>query len=403
MQKFYFPEHLHDAANESGIAEIAHKIYDFEENSSGEQSYNVYSGSSYRRTEQITGEIQYFTTTKAFDGLSFNEKVTALHYGNIALSDEDKSWHILGSAESDNHDRLFPVDRTAASIACTPEDSLTLSGVGGIEYTGFQADIFEDYATYNFKSRLAFMQFAGAWLCNLSGFSDTRPSIDLSYVEDTGLTRRICIGGDMHGDFRAVENLIPTLGVLTPFGEKMDYGPIAPINGAAGYHSVEKAIVTALSAYVIDTDGLSSIEKQRLFEILLSERNEDTSAEKGASFYGDFGDDDFDDETVKLDLDSMRLNGQDNTPYFTAMVVPGNQDFRLIVEKTSDDTVVLRNTGSKKGIVFRPHEIPQLLELFGKIGQAESRTSTNSVLHALACAYQELMDGNEAGHIILSD
>ncbi len=402
-RQYYFPEHLHNTAEQSGIAEIADKIDNWDKDIHGEESFNTYTTffpGEDRADEEVTEEIELFASSDLFRNLDADDKIQFLKAYNI---DRSKNWRIIGSKALNANPRLFELDESTVSVPCDDADRLTLSGAGAKEYVGFEPNIFESYKAYGFDTKLAFMQFAGAWLCNKVGLSYSRPSITIPHIEDPELIRKILMGGDIHGDFRMEEQTLPILGALTPIGSKTAFAPVHMSAGVAAYHSVEKDIVTAACAYVMDSEKFTQNEKSRLFEVVFAEEPKQSKNELGANFFGDFGDDDFDDVTTKQNLDIMRVNAERNIPYLKLFVSPYNRDLRLLVEKSPDGNLSIRNTGTEEAIVFRAEEIPELLQLFANIGEAEARTSTSSVMHAISCAYEELRDNAEAGHILYSD
>jgi hypothetical protein len=402
-REYYFSDLDRERAEKSGIADIAQKIDDFEAVTiHNDEPVNVYRecGMMLDAAENVEREFNELRKSSLWRSLSDEERRLSC----IAIDKSDEaSWSILGP-NADAEGRLFGVPRFAGRVACSLQDCITLSGTGGLEFTNFEPKIFDSHQSYEFKTMLEFMQFAGAWLCNVTnGGRDEKPSFVLADIYEKDMKRQVTLGGDIHGDFRMQEVLIPEYGSISPHGYQVTFAPLSERASVAGYYSIEKSIVTAICAHIIDSGAFLENEKRFLFDILLSERMPSVAPELGSNFYGNFGGDWDDGRTVATELDGMRLRAKTGDSYMAAMVVPGNEQALLEVTKRENGNLEMKNTYKDTGIEFRPLETSNLLELFMAIGKVESRTSIDSIMHALRCAQQILLDGEEAGHIILRE
>lgn len=397
---FYFPPDYVDIAKQSGIADIAEQISKRKgQTRNGENVHDAYSACSMGVSveEDVTVEIRDFTKSEVFKNLSNEEQAWAIEASHVV---GDGEWVVV-AAEMSHKDRLFPVTGFAGRMKATQIDRLTLTGAGAYEYENIQEGFFNSHQEHGFKTKLEFMQFAGAWLCSQSvgAFSLNKPEVTLPDHDRAGMDRKIELGGDVHGDFRMRQMLVPSRGAINPLGEQVPYAPYAQTAAVAGYHSIEKSLMLAACAYVLDNEHLSQREKERLFEIHLTENMPDEKPEIGASLYGDFGDDDFG-LPVQDELDFMRLSGVDGDNYVASIITPGNEENLLIAKKNDRGNLEIKNTYSKNGIELDAIGVASLFDLFKRVGGAESRTSKSSILHAIACAQQELVNGTEPGHIV---
>lgn len=398
-REFYFTDEHTELAANTGLDEISQKIKDCELiPGTEEESYCPYD--SHRiKTDETDHDIRYFTeTSREYAGMSSIEKAQVHKAYRLA---DYNSWRIIaGKSHAPQLD--MDTEKTIESVACNNLDRLTLSGTGASGFVDFEPRIFDDYTARGFQTKLEFMQFAGAWLCNIVNRRfGSGPYVQIDEPDNTGVHRHISLGGDMHGDFRMGESIIPASGAINPLGQRIEYGPILNRTQVAGYHSTEKIIVEALCAYVIDDEWFTRKDKETLFETQLHKEAVDETPERGASFYADFGDDDNDTMMSRIDIDGMRLNAAEGVPYTQLRVHPTSETAALIVRKDGNGNIELKNNYIERGITFVPRDMLALFELFSRIGSAESRTSRSAILHSIQCAYDELKKDREPGYIIL--
>ncbi len=345
-------ERGHEIAQESGVLEAIDGSA-----SGGSQSISEhYLRHSYypssdtledRRLEAM--RYMYFEVLEHAQTTEQKEKIKKIFQDFLNDDRLQLRWKI--ESDSEKTDTLFgSIPKVIRDIPIKPlYDAALLSGLEAAELLEEVPELAEELAEKYFADYLGAAAFVGAVM-----LSNRRPEYFMT--DRTGeIVREITCGGDFHGDFRIHVNTCCASDSRTPHGELVPFVPQLDSQTLAAYHSVEPDIVLSALHYFEHTTPNGSEQGEILKDILETTKD----ANPGAGNFGDFGDDDLDEQMYKIkDEERWKLDALSPLHGFSPfeyLVIPGNENF-IFRTRVDVDEFVIENyyrDGSSQPIQLR--------------------------------------------------
>jgi len=378
-RSYYFPEHTLKIIEGIGIDEACGCIInsEFDENGVFNPYRRDYSVDFQKAQEEHIAAFQTYARKLNADEQS--------EIGRILRNGSGSDIALLGH-EHDHEDRLFTVVKQLGKTSLQEEDILTFSGAGSLSFieAGY-ASLFKGYKKIGVKSQLELMVIAGAYLAEKT-FRNADNMQGPSFVsgDNDSLVTRTIITGDVHGDFRLIQEEASKKGcIIGSTGTTYDFSPIL-FKGVAAYHSSEPGIVSAICAHVF-LQNIPDFQKHEIFQNALQSSR--SRIDHGSNYFGDFGDERDVRENCLLNLESLALAPLDKRSLYLP-ALSGNDDILLDI-RSEGECISLQNIRFSSRevlsgpIIFKLNHIPKLLKAFANIGLTASRTSQSTITEVI--------------------